>query len=231
LVYAKPGEGALMSDDWKWVLKESASTRPVLRMLPAGSDSNPQQGKRRANRRPVAFSPIRAGYLNLSGGDPGSLGSTSSQADLGTAFAVATSLFGRNELQLSGNVGYSSHAGLPTAGFRTSFSRDGMGPEVAVTVQQIYLPVRGSMASLSGQPDGAPALRTMSVSMHDSVAVTDDLRLDYGSSFDSVSYMDHVNSLNEFARLTYDLGAAGKLKVAYSSGAPPTELAMQPRDG
>jgi hypothetical protein len=139
-------------------------------------------------------------------------------------------LFGRNELQLSGNVGYSSHAGLPTAGFRTSFSRDGMGPEVAVTVQQIYLPVRGSLTSLSGQPDSAPALRTMSVSMHDSVAVTDDLRLDYGSSFDSVSYMDHVNSLNEFARLTYDLGAGGKLKVAYSSGAPPTELAMQPRD-
>src|SRR6202050_1511026 len=42
--------------------------------------------------------------------------------------------------------------------------------------------------------------------------------------------MDHVNSLNKFARLTYDLGAAGKLKIAYSSGAPPTELAMQPRD-
>jgi len=29
LVYAKPGEGALMSDDWKWVLKGSASTRPA----------------------------------------------------------------------------------------------------------------------------------------------------------------------------------------------------------
>jgi hypothetical protein len=40
-----------------------------------------------------------------------------------------------------------------------------------------------------------------------------------------------VNSLNQFARLTYDLGAAGKVKVAYSSGAPPVELAIQPRDG
>jgi hypothetical protein len=199
-------------------------------MLPAGSDSNPQQGQAQSQSPSGSIFSDTRGILNLSGGDPGSLGSTSSQADLGTAFAVATSLFGRNELQLSGNVGYSSHAGLPTAGFRTSFSRDGMGPEIAVTVQQIYLPVRGSLTSLSGQPDGAPALRTMSVSMHDSVAVTDDLRLDYGSSFDSVSYMDHVNSLNEFARLTYDLGAGGKLKVAYSSGAPPTELAMQPRD-
>src|SRR3984957_3699404 len=43
LVYAKPGEGALMSDDWKWVLKESAATRPVLRVLPADSSSDPQK--------------------------------------------------------------------------------------------------------------------------------------------------------------------------------------------
>ena len=48
--------------------------------------------------------------------------------------------------------------------------------------------------------------------------ITENLRLDYGGSFDSVSYLDHVNSLNQFARLTYDLGAAGKVKVAYSSG-------------
>jgi hypothetical protein len=226
LVYAKPGEGALMSDDWKWVLKESAATRPVLRLLPADIGSDPQE-----QSAPSSVFSDTKGVLNVSAGDPGSLGSTTSQADLGTAFAVATSLYGRNELQLSGNVGYNSHAGLPTAGFRTSFSRDGLGPEVAVTVQQIYLPTRGSMAGLTGQPDGAPALRTMSVSMHDSIAISDQLRLDYGGSLDSVSYMNHVNSLNQFARLTYDLGAAGKLKAAYSSGAPPIELAMEPRDG
>ncbi len=231
LVYAKPGEGALMSDDWKWVLKESAATRPVLRVLPADSSSDPRQ--RQASNQAGAgsvFSDTK-GVLNLSAGDPGSLGSASSQADLGTAFAVATSLFGHNELQLSGNVGYSPHDGLPTEGFRTSFSRDGLGPEVAVTVQQIYLPSRGTLAGPAGQVDGAPALRTMSVSMHDSIALTDDLRLDYGGSLDSVSYMNHVNSLNQFARLTYDFGAAGKVKIAYSSGAPPIELAMQPRDG
>src|SRR5271170_6474430 len=123
LVYAKPGEGALMSDDWKWVLKESAATRPVLRLLDSVSD--PQQ-----RQSPVGsiFSDT-TGVFNVSAGDPGSLGSTSGQTDLGTAFAVATSLFGHNELQLSGNVGYSAHAGLPTAGFRSSFSRAGL-PEV-----------------------------------------------------------------------------------------------------
>ncbi len=230
LVYAKPGESALMSDDWKWVLKESAATRPVLRILPGASSSDPKQ--RQATNQAGAgsiFSDTK-GVLSVSAGDPGSLGSASSQADLGTAFAVATSLFGHNELQLSGNVGYSAHDGLPTEGFRTSFSRDGLGPELAVTVQQIYLPARGSLAGLTGT-DGAPALRTMSVSMHDSISITEELRLDYGGSLDSVSYMNHVNSLNQFARLTYDLGAVGKVKVAYSSGAPPVELAREPRDG
>src|SRR5271170_8505163 len=96
LVYAKPGEGALMSDDWKWVLKESASTRPVLRMLPADLDLDPQQGQPQDQAQnqtapSSVFSDTRA-IVNLSGGDPGSLGSMSSQADLGTAFAVATSL-------------------------------------------------------------------------------------------------------------------------------------------
>jgi len=225
LVYAKPGDGALMSDDWKWVLKESASTRPVLRILPGSATPDPQQ---QPQPSPHAFSDTQ-GVFNVSAGDPGSLGSSSAQTDLGTAFALATSLYGRNELELSGNVGYSAQ-GLPTAGFHTSFSRDGLGPEVGLTVQQISLPVRGGLSSLTGQPDGAPALRTMSVSIRDSRAITDNLRLDYGSSLDSVTYLDHVNSLNEFGRLIYDLGAGGQVKVAYSSGAPPVELAVQPRD-
>ena len=91
LVYAKPGEGALMSDDWKWVLKESAATRPVLRMLPADSGSDPQQ-RQTSNQAASGERFLRyPGHVEPLGGDPGSLGSTSSQADLGTAFAVATS--------------------------------------------------------------------------------------------------------------------------------------------
>src|SRR5229473_8483983 len=46
LVYAAPGQGALMSDDWKWTLKASSATRPVLRALPnqdSVSDPNKRQ--------------------------------------------------------------------------------------------------------------------------------------------------------------------------------------------
>jgi hypothetical protein len=226
LVYAAPGQGALMSDDWKWTLRGSIATRAVLRMLPDFSASDPSQ---RDNVPGSMFSDTR-GLLSLSGGDPGSLGGTTSQTDLGTAFAIATSFLGHNLVQLSGNFGYTSRTGMPAAGFRTSFRREasssliGSNPQVSVTVQQIYLPTRTGIALLGGPTDGLPALRTMSLSVHDSIALDDNVRLDYGSSFDSVSYLDRLNYASEFARLSYDLGSKGILLIAFSSGAPPTEL-------
>lgn len=219
LVYAAPGQGALMSDDWKWTLKASASTRPVLRFLP-DSPSGPTADKPAGDS---VFSDTY-GVLRVSAGDPGSLVGTSSQTDLGTAFALATSLFGRNRLQLSGNVGYSGGAGLPATGFRTSFSRDGFGPDVAVEMQQVYLPGRSGMSLVSGQAEGAPAIRSISVSMHDSMQLSENLRLDYGTALDSITFLDHLNYLSEFARLSYNLGDNGTIQLAYSSGAPPTQF-------
>ena len=220
LVYAAPGQGALMSDDWKWTLKASASTRPILRFLP-DNPSDPTQNDKPAGES--VFSDTY-GVLRVSAGDPGSLGGTSSQSDLGTAFALATSLFGRNRLQLSGNVGYSAGAALPATGFRTSFSRDGFGPEVSVTMQQVYLPGRSGFSVVPGQAEGAPAIRAMSVAIHDSIAISDDLRFDYGAALDSITFLDHLNYVSKFARLSYSLGDNGTVQLAYSSGAPPIQF-------
>jgi hypothetical protein len=218
LVYATPGQGALMSEDWKMTLKASTATRPILRALPEISMSDPSKKDKSTGG---VFSDTR-GMVKVSAGDPGSLGGTSSQTDLGTAFAVSTSVFGRNQLQVSGNVGYSTHSGMPTTGFRTSYSRDGIGPEVAVTMQQVYLPARADLASLTGQ-DGAPALRTVSAAIHDSVPLTENMRLDYGMSLDSVSFLAHMNYMSKFVRLSYSLGDKGTVEFAYSSGAPPSQ--------
>ncbi len=218
LVYAAPGQGALMSEDWKMTLKASMATRPILRILPTEvSMSDPSKKDKTTGG---VFSDTR-GMLKVSAGDPGSLGGTSSQTDLGTAFAVSTSVFGRNQLQVSGNVGYSAHGGIPTTGFRTSYSRDGIGPEVSVTMQQVYLPARADLASLTGQETG-PALRTVSTAIHDSVPLTENMRLDYGMSLDSVSFLAHMNYMSKFVRLSYSLGDMGTVEFAYSSGAPPS---------
>jgi hypothetical protein len=186
LVYAAPGQGALMSDDWKWTLKGSAATRAVLRALP---ELTGQQDPPEAPAPVARFSDTR-GLLNVSAGDAGSLGGISAQADLGTAFAVATSFLGRNQLQVSGNVGYSQGSALSSAGFRTSYRHDDSGPEIAMTVQQVYLPTRPGMSPLNGQSsDGMPALRNVSLTMYDSIALTDNMRLDYGGSLDTLSFL------------------------------------------
>ena len=88
LVYAKPGEGALMSDDWRWTLKTATATRPILRVLPLGASdgpdgssiSNPNEKQKTYN---AIFSGTR-GLVKVSAGDPGMLGDMSTQPDLGT---------------------------------------------------------------------------------------------------------------------------------------------------
>ncbi len=231
LVYAAPGQGALMSDDWRWTLKTATATRPVLRVLSEASLSNPEA---RPKISGAIFSETR-GMLKVSAGDGSGSGDFSTQADLGTAFALATSLFGRNELQFSGTVAHTARVGPPATAFRTSYSRGGTGPELALSMRQVFLPSRAGLALLAGngalgQGDGVPTLRTLSASMIDRVQVTEDIRLEYGISLDSVSFFDRLNYFSPFARLTYDLGGFGTVRAAYSSGAPPAELFGQATD-
>jgi hypothetical protein len=222
-VSAIPSKGTLMSDEWKWALRSSQSTRPVLRFSDLGLESPKNRG-----RQASVFSETR-GIVKVSAGDGTSFAGPSAQPDLGTAFAVATSVLGSNQLELSGNFGYSSHTGLPTAGFRTRFSRSaaaGSTPELTIGMHQIYLPTRGGFGPSAGQ-DGAPALRSLSVSTIDELAITDRLRMEYGMSAESVSLTNRLNLLSPFARLSYDLGSLGVVRLAYSSGAAATELASR----
>ncbi|MBS1872715.1 MAG: carboxypeptidase regulatory-like domain-containing protein [Acidobacteria bacterium] len=220
-VSSAPATGSLMSEDWKWVLRSSQATRPVMRLVDL---KDPPAGRPRMSN---VFSETR-GMVKLSAGDGASLG-VGSQPDLGTAFAVATSVFGSNQLELSGNFGYSSHTGLPAAGFRTKFSRNGgsQTPEITVSMRQVYLPSRGGFGV--AVPDG-PSMRVMSATLLHELEAGDRLRLEYGSSVESVSLLNRLNVLSPFARLTFDMGSNGRLKIAYSSGALATELAARGND-
>ena len=220
LVYASPSRSVLMSDDWRLTLKSSASTRPVLRILPQVSVSDPDQPQ----HTPGAIFSDTRGLFNVSAGDGGSNGDLTMQSDLGTAFALATSVFGRNQLQVSGNVGHATRTGLPIASLRTSYSNTAGGPEVTLTMRQLYLPSHVGNAVAGNQSDGMPALRTMSLAMIDRLDLADNLRLEYGASLDSVSFIERLNYVSPFARLSLEMGGWGTARAAYSSGAPPAEL-------
>jgi hypothetical protein len=220
LAYPSMENGSLMTDDWKWVLRTATATRPVMRFA-GGQDTEDSDPSARA----PLFSGTR-GILTVSAGEGGTATGVANQADMGTAFALATSIFGSNTLQVSGNVGYGSPTGVPAAAFRTTYSRDVMGgsPVVSLTMRQLFLPGRLA-AAMSGAENALPMLRTMSGSFDDHTKLSDDITLRYGVTMDSVTFLDRLNYLSPYARLTYALGNGAELDVTFTSGNARPELA------
>ncbi len=200
---SSPAHGTLMGDDWKWVLRSAPATRPILRFLPEESSSS------RDNSSSI-FSETE-GILRVTAGDSDSLAGPTEQ-DLGTAFALATSIYDRSRLQLSGNVG--TNGILPAMGFRTTYSRttdSGSNPEITVSMRQMYL-------------TAGPALHEASLGVYDHLDLGDRVHLEYGFNYETVTFIDHLNILSPFARATYDMGPHSSVRVAFSSGTQPGQL-------
>ncbi len=225
LAPASDAQGSLMNDEWKWVLRTSRATRPVLRLVPGGVSSSSSTHHSMAS----AFSQT-TGVLRVSGGD-GDPSTGSTAQDMGTAFALSTVLNGSAHIRLSGNLGYMANSGLPAAGFRATYAhdRDGYrGPQITVTAHQVYFPGLAAGANPNGTQgdtqETGPVLRTVSMGAMDTLQVNDDLKLEYGARMESVSFLTRVSYMSPFARASYDLGPAGTVRLAFSSGTQPAEL-------
>jgi len=226
LSYPALENGGLMTDDWKWVLRTGSATRPVMRF--ADGPETTADGSTPVHA--AVFSDTR-GILRLSAGEGGMASGVANEADMGTTFALATSLFGSNTVQVSGNVGYGSQTGVPAAAFRTSYSRDMMGgsPQVSLTMRQLFLPGRFATA-MSGSENALPMLRTMSASFDDKVRISDNMTVRYGVTQDMVTFLDRLDYVSPYARLTYDLGTGAELDVTFTSGNARPDLGAGPSD-
>lgn len=229
LVYAAPGQTGLLSDDWEWTLRTNAATRPVLRF----HDGILHPGWSSSRENVSAFS-MTHGLVRVSAGD-----STSdfygSAADLGTAFAIATSLFGSNELRVSGNVGYASQSGTPTTGFRAGYTRrdaagEGLSPNVELTVRQVAARGRATQGLFNAAAE-VPLLRTMAVKVGNRQQLTDAASLDYGMALETVVFLERLNVFSPYARLNYDLNEWGLFQMAYSTGSAAFDLIESPVPG
>jgi hypothetical protein len=217
LEYTKPT--AAMTDDWKWVLRTSSATRVITRNLP-----KVPQGKSSSPENPEKIFTSTRGLVSLSAGEAGTLLSESALADFGTSFAVATTVYGRNQLVLSGVYGQNLNTGTPSMGVRATYSRsdsdgDSSMPEITVMAQQFYLP--NHFLNYSG---GNAGVRATSISYYDTIDFPGNLHVEYGSSFDAISYFHSQGRASPFTRLTAPLGRAGSLTLAYSNGGTPYEL-------
>jgi hypothetical protein len=223
LVYPSADQRAIMNDDWKWVLRTSNATRPVLRLLP-GWKPDDNAAERRATSG--IFSDTRA-LVQLSAGDGGRVTSFGNESELGTAFALATSVYGKNQVQVIGNVGYVAQSGTPLAGFGATYSRDGgdvSTPEVTVTMRQMYLPGRVTAALSGSQMQGEPVLRTLSLSAHEATQLSDAVRLEYGFAMDAITFAERLNFFSPYSRLTYSISNDEQLEFSYTSGIPRSEM-------
>jgi hypothetical protein len=226
VVSSVPTPGGLMNDDWKWTLRSNASMRPILRMFPAlGNPANPAGDSSRA----AIFSDSR-GMVRISASDGAQSTGDTGEADLGTQFAFATSIYGGNRVQVSGNVGYGAATGTPAAALRTTYSREigGASPALSVTMRQLFVPLHGTQPGMGGSGD-SPALRTLSLSYSDKTELTDSLTAEYGLGMDNVSFIDRLHYVSPYARLNYAVGK-GKVFVTWTSGNSRPELGVSSDD-
>jgi hypothetical protein len=225
VVTSVPAPGGLMSDDWKWTLRSDSSMRPVLRALPKSA------GTQRAgvNARTAVFHDSK-GLVKISATDTALTSAGADEADLGTQFAFATSLYSNSQVRVAGNVGYASASGVPGAAIRTTFTHQVAGetPSVSVTMRQMNVASRVGQSMLgSDAGEGSlPMLRTLSISMSDRAELSDVATLDYGSQLDTITFLNRLQYFSPWARLTW-AAPHGRLEMVFTSGNSQTQLNSQ----
>lgn len=194
-------------EDWKWVIRGSGATRPVLRLLP-GLD--PPVVTEAAYRKPDYHARVE---FQGGGGRSSSFGS---EADFSTAFSYSQSLVHGATLLLGGNVGYQSSA--PATAFRSVLRRqrpDGTSPEISVTVRQIFLP-DASFTRTLGRADN---MQSLSTGYQDEIDFGR-LRVGFGGVYDSISFLDRLNTISSFGTAAFELAPGSEVRLAFYQGLP-----------
>jgi hypothetical protein len=68
-------------------------------------------------------------------------------------------------------------------------------------------------------------LRTMTAGLEDKMQVAENVTLQYGMTLDAVTFLERLNYISHYARLSYSMGDGAELDVAYTSGNARPDLA------
>src|SRR5438309_7538038 len=201
-----PMRGPADDDDWKWVLRSSAN-RPILRMLPDGTQVVVPSRSERGDRD-------LKGTLSFVAGSPsGGFGSTS---DMNTGFAVEKSIFSSGTMAVQGNVGYGS--GSPTAVVRTSYTHkmaNGSQPKLAFTMRRLAAPEMNGRSTV---------LQALALTTSDSFTFGNVLELKFGSELQTIQFMGRVNAFRPFGSADVHLSPNTVLEYQYASSLPDGRL-------
>ncbi len=207
--------------DWKWVVRSSGATRPVLRYTPGPAGAIQAGAFCRDCRGQTQVAWQKPEYRMEFLGGSGRSSSLGSEADFNTAFSFAQSLFSNTTLMLSGNVGYERRT--PATAFRGALRRrlpNGSAPEVSVTVRQIFVP-SSYAARAAGRDEN---LQSLSLSYEDSAALGQALRFEYGVLYDSIGFLDRLNTVSPYGRVILQATPDSSFQVFYTAGTPRVRL-------
>ena len=214
-----PTAGGILSaaGNWKWILRTSACTRPVLRFQGPAQDASPSQPP----KAPVMPSEMMAGLL------PGSLWEGGTNADTGeqNVYALLKALSGNSDLLVAGALSSQSILGPSVL---ASYRRDiagGSQQEVSVAVHQLALatgmPVAGAGA-LNGTQ--AIAFRT-DREMH----ISDSLRLTAGLDVNYVNAAGGAAQALPHVKLAYQMDDGSLISVQYGAIDPGQDTSLAGR--
>lgn len=221
VVSTVPAPGGLMSDEWKWTLRADASLRPILRLLPSGAmASSAHAAIAGGTGSGTAVFHDSSAMVKISATDSSLSDAAADEADLGTQFAFATSVYANNRVRVSGDLGYGSATGQPAAALRTTYSREIFGdtPSVSVTMRQMNASTHVGQVQGGGPGESSlPTLRTLSISLRNQAQLTDRVLLQYGSELDTITFLDRLQYFSPWAKLTY-AAPHGHLDLVFTSG-------------
>jgi hypothetical protein len=215
---------AAMSDEWKWVLRSSPSTRPVNRLTPVEDQPSPEI-------KPRVFSGTHA-MLSVSGSDSGLIDSNDLAGDMGTSFAVSTRVMGNNQFQVAGTVGQNPQFGPSAVALSAVYSRaddSPFAPMPEITLAMLQLGGFGSAFSNTANGPSAgnvqqPMLRAMSLGIYQVTDPADNVHVEYGVKGETVEYGQHISRLSPYARITVGVAEGTNVIASFSDGGRPDAL-------
>jgi hypothetical protein len=185
------------ADEWAWVLRSSAATRPVLRW----QDDDVILGAAPTQFETARSEEARMRFELTSGSDhPGSV---SNPADSpGTAMVYDVSLGGKQQLLIASQFSYES--GSYSGGLATQWlpsGKPGVGPVATLLLRETQL-----------GPDG-PTFRGMRMSYDNSFSVGDRISIRYGSDFVMAGLAGTTAGVRPRAQVALQLNPAWRASV------------------
>ena len=204
-----PLRGPADEDDWKWTLR-SVSNRPVLRVLPDGTNAVAQ------GVEPGGDRDLKGSLVFMAGSASQGFGSDS---DMSAGFFVEHPFLSTGTLSLHGNLGYGDGGFVPAAVIRTAYTShlsNGFEPSIALTLRRLNSPDNNNLRNGS--------MQALSLATSDRMVLGNVLELKFGSELQTIQFMRRVNAFKPFASADIHLTPSTLLEYQYASSVPTTRV-------